>query len=319
MENSRGDLTDIFRTAGPPPTTTTITTTEGWQLPPAVPITAFPPLANCFNDPFSPLGDPLLPQPSSGTNFFRSPEKTAPPAPSTCSQNRSSSPADLDGGVHITAPRTPMITRRKSQARKVVCIPAPAAACSKPSGEVVPCDLWAWRKYGQKPIKGSPYPRGYYRCSSSKGCSARKQVERSRTDPSMLVITYTEEHNHPWPAQRNSLAGSTRPVQRWKSSSGFGQRTRSSTSTNMKEQKDDVTPTGSSIPVAIKEETRAVDPVHGPDRVLHEGFGGHRLEPDDFFANLQGLDVHEPSLTSLAIPDKGLMDPFSVFGWGGWK
>ncbi|GAB2303265.1 WRKY transcription factor [Dionaea muscipula] len=26
----------------------------------------------------------------------------------------------------------------------------------------------------------------------------------------MLVITYTSEHNHPWPTQRNSLAGSTR-------------------------------------------------------------------------------------------------------------
>ncbi|XP_062094952.1 probable WRKY transcription factor 14 [Humulus lupulus] len=114
------------------------------------------------------------------------------------------------GGHQISSPRNPGIKRRKSQAKKVVCIPAPAAANSRATGEVVPSDLWAWRKYGQKPIKGSPYPRGYYRCSSSKGCSARKQVERSRTDPNMLVITYTSEHNHPWPTQRNALAGSTR-------------------------------------------------------------------------------------------------------------
>ncbi|PON63666.1 WRKY domain containing protein [Parasponia andersonii] len=114
------------------------------------------------------------------------------------------------GGLQISSPRNPGIKRRKSQIKKVVCIPAPAAANSRASGEVVPSDLWAWRKYGQKPIKGSPYPRGYYRCSSSKGCSARKQVERSRTDPNMLVITYTSEHNHPWPTQRNALAGSTR-------------------------------------------------------------------------------------------------------------
>lgn len=112
--------------------------------------------------------------------------------------------------LQISSPRNLGIKRRKSQVKKVVCIPAPAAANSRSSGEVVPSDLWAWRKYGQKPIKGSPYPRGYYRCSSSKGCSARKQVERSRTDPNMLVITYTSEHNHPWPTQRNALAGSTR-------------------------------------------------------------------------------------------------------------
>ncbi|KAI3456123.1 hypothetical protein Pfo_012786 [Paulownia fortunei] len=67
-----------------------------------------------------------------------------------------------------------------------------------------PSDSWAWRKYGQKPIKGSPYPRGYYRCSSSKGCPARKQVERSRVDSNMLVVTYYCEHNHPWPASRNN-------------------------------------------------------------------------------------------------------------------
>ena len=51
--------------------------------------------------------------------------------------------------------------------------------------------------------------RGYYRCSSSKGCPARKQVERSRVDPTMLVITYACEHNHPWPASRNSNSTST--------------------------------------------------------------------------------------------------------------
>ncbi|XP_020223086.2 probable WRKY transcription factor 29 [Cajanus cajan] len=71
-------------------------------------------------------------------------------------------------------------------------------------------DAWAWRKYGQKPIKGSPYPRSYYRCSSSKGCLARKQVERSHLDPSAFLVTYTAEHSHPHPTRRNSLAGTTR-------------------------------------------------------------------------------------------------------------
>ncbi|KAK3157271.1 hypothetical protein QOZ80_2AG0118570 [Eleusine coracana subsp. coracana] len=123
----------------------------------------------------------------------------------------------LDMAMDAHPLHAPAIKRRKSHMKKVVCIPAPTAAPpgvgGRPStsGEVVPSDLWAWRKYGQKPIKGSPYPRGYYRCSSSKGCSARKQVERSRTDPSMLVITYTSDHNHPWPTQRSALAGSTRP------------------------------------------------------------------------------------------------------------
>uniref|UniRef100_A0A0E0MB85 WRKY domain-containing protein n=1 Tax=Oryza punctata TaxID=4537 RepID=A0A0E0MB85_ORYPU len=118
--------------------------------------------------------------------------------------------AELFAGAHHHHLHVvPPIKRRPSQTKKVVCIPAPTAGTS--GGEVVPSDLWAWRKYGQKPIKGSPYPRGYYRCSSSKGCSARKQVERSRADPTMLVVTYTSDHNHPWPTHRNALAGSTRP------------------------------------------------------------------------------------------------------------
>ncbi|KAK9914343.1 hypothetical protein M0R45_038127 [Rubus argutus] len=91
--------------------------------------------------------------------------------------------------------------KRKSQVKKVVC---------HLTADNLSSDLWAWRKYGQKPIKGSPHPRNYYRCSSSKGCSARKQVERSTEDSGMFVVTYAGEHTHPRPTHRNSLAGSTR-------------------------------------------------------------------------------------------------------------
>ncbi|CAK9265331.1 unnamed protein product [Sphagnum jensenii] len=100
--------------------------------------------------------------------------------------------------------------RKISQQKRTVLVSVVAGNGTRSSSEDVPADLWAWRKYGQKPIKGSPYPRGYYRCSSSKGCLARKQVERSHNDPSMLIISYSAEHNHPWPSHRNSLAGSTR-------------------------------------------------------------------------------------------------------------
>ncbi|KAF8412188.1 hypothetical protein HHK36_000148 [Tetracentron sinense] len=108
----------------------------------------------------------------------------------------SASPASTN-----THSQTPRSKKRKNQQKKVVCqVPA----------EGLSSDMWAWRKYGQKPIKGSPYPRGYYKCSSSKGCLARKQVERSHSDPAMFIITYTAEHNHSLPTPRNSVAVSSR-------------------------------------------------------------------------------------------------------------
>ncbi|XP_061361342.1 probable WRKY transcription factor 27 [Gastrolobium bilobum] len=100
-----------------------------------------------------------------------------------------------------TQSQTPRSRRRKSQHKKMVC---------QVTADNLSADLWAWRKYGQKPIKGSPYPRNYYKCSSSKGCAARKQVERSNTEANMFIVTYTGDHTHPIPTHRNSLAGSTR-------------------------------------------------------------------------------------------------------------
>ncbi|KAL9236854.1 hypothetical protein vseg_011476 [Gypsophila vaccaria] len=110
------------------------------------------------------------------------------------------SPSTTNFTTSISSPKR---SRRAIQ-KKIVNIPIKDLEGSKFKSECTPpSDSWAWRKYGQKPIKGSPYPRGYYRCSSSKGCPARKQVERSRSDPTMLVVTYSYDHNHPWPTSRN--------------------------------------------------------------------------------------------------------------------
>ncbi|KAL6503328.1 hypothetical protein OROGR_025251 [Orobanche gracilis] len=59
-------------------------------------------------------------------------------------------------------------------------------------------DGFRWRKYGQKAVKNSPFPRSYYRCTSTI-CGVKKRVERSSEDPSMVVTTYEGTHTHTCP------------------------------------------------------------------------------------------------------------------------
>ncbi|CAG7894777.1 unnamed protein product [Brassica rapa] len=64
-------------------------------------------------------------------------------------------------------------------------------------------DGYRWRKYGQKAVKNSPYPRSYYRCTTQK-CNVKKRVERSYQDPTVVITTYESQHNHPIPTSRRS-------------------------------------------------------------------------------------------------------------------
>ncbi|KAH1136520.1 hypothetical protein GLYMA_10G032900v4 [Glycine max] len=82
--------------------------------------------------------------------------------------------------------------KRKHRVKRAIKVPAISNKLAD-----IPPDDYSWRKYGQKPIKGSPHPRGYYKCSSMRGCPARKHVERCLEEPTMLIVTYEGEHNHP--------------------------------------------------------------------------------------------------------------------------
>ncbi|XP_022849953.1 probable WRKY transcription factor 28 [Olea europaea var. sylvestris] len=66
-------------------------------------------------------------------------------------------------------------------------------------------DGYRWRKYGQKAVKNSPFPRSYYRCTTQK-CSVKKRIERSFQDPSVVITTYEGQHNHHSPAMLRGQA-----------------------------------------------------------------------------------------------------------------
>lgn len=60
-------------------------------------------------------------------------------------------------------------------------------------------DGYSWRKYGQKQVKHSEYPRSYYKCTHP-SCQVKKKVERSH-EGHVTEIIYKGTHNHPKPAQ----------------------------------------------------------------------------------------------------------------------
>lgn len=234
------------------------------------------------------------------------------------------------------APKASSSSKRKTQQKRTVCVPA-AVGSNKPNGEDVPSDHWAWRKYGQKPIKGSPYPRGYYRCSSSKGCLAKKQVERDRTDPSMLIMTYTSDHNHPWPTQRSSLAGSIRQSRSIKSEEEcpnqevVGSKPDENVDMHKSRQADAVLNCFTSIMEPSKAATEDAGPPFNDERLFNihhdEDISGlpisisALIQNDDFFADLpEPMNMFARQFVDDQSyddddPDSTVVDPFNLFNW----
>ncbi|KAG2285197.1 hypothetical protein Bca52824_044801 [Brassica carinata] len=108
-----------------------------------------------------------------------------------------------DGGRNLTAaersggsgsnPSTPRQRRRKNEGEEHVVL---VAALRTGNINLPPDDNHTWRKYGQKEILGSKFPRAYYRCTHQKlyNCPAKKQVQRLNDDPFTFRVTYRGSH-----------------------------------------------------------------------------------------------------------------------------
>uniref|UniRef100_A0A0D3HH39 WRKY domain-containing protein n=1 Tax=Oryza barthii TaxID=65489 RepID=A0A0D3HH39_9ORYZ len=68
-------------------------------------------------------------------------------------------------------------------------------------------DGYSWRKYGQKQVKGSEFPRSYYKCTHPT-CPVKRKVEMT-PDGRIAEIVYNGEHNHPKPHPPRKPTSST--------------------------------------------------------------------------------------------------------------
>ncbi|KAK6921931.1 WRKY domain [Dillenia turbinata] len=135
-----------------------------------------------------------VPITSSTTSSSLFADKGAEAATSNPSVSSSSGSEDLPEKSTVSdgkAPETPGKAKKKAQKR----IRQPRFAFMTKSEVDHLEDGYRWRKYGQKAVKNSPFPRSYYRCTNSK-CTVKKRVERSSEDPTIVITTYEGQHCH---------------------------------------------------------------------------------------------------------------------------
>ncbi|WOK92100.1 WRKY transcription factor WRKY51-like [Canna indica] len=147
----------------------------------------------------------LLPPPAAATACGKPPLSSAHKR--RCLEHDHAQSEHVAGKYAIPGARCHCSKRRKLRVKRTIRVPATGSKVAD-----IPTDEYSWRKYGQKPIKGSPYPRGYYKCSTLRGCPARKHVERAPDDPSMLIVTYEGEHRHTTAATAAAVVPMTGPA-----------------------------------------------------------------------------------------------------------
>ncbi|XP_004306730.1 PREDICTED: probable WRKY transcription factor 24 [Fragaria vesca subsp. vesca] len=102
--------------------------------------------------------------------------------------------------------------KRKGGGYKMRKATRPRFAFQTRSADDILDDGYRWRKYGQKAVKNSLYPRSYYRCTHHT-CNVKKQIQRLSKDTSIVVTTYEGTHNHPCEKLMETLTPLLRQMQ----------------------------------------------------------------------------------------------------------
>ncbi|KAK9070648.1 hypothetical protein SSX86_008316 [Deinandra increscens subsp. villosa] len=132
--------------------------------------------------------------------------------PSEITQNRSEfqsypsqSPSPSSASCELAPPKVQTVTAPKYMSHEET---NGVEVHHKDSGPLVPSDRssddgYNWRKYGQKVVKGSEFPRSYYKCTHP-NCEVKKIFERSYTGK-ITEIVYKGTHDHPKPQPTRRL------------------------------------------------------------------------------------------------------------------
>lgn len=149
----------------------------------------------------------------------------------------------------------------------------------------------------------------------------------------MLVITYTSEHNHPWPTQRNALAGSTRSQPSKSNPSQKNSETSQKGTKNPKEEENNNSDGNNNSTVgAVKEEMEDIEKqIEMDDGEFSDGLvlpykSSSLMENnqphEDFFAELGELEGDPLNLlfnqgfgTDDHQKESKALDPFHLFDW----
>ncbi|EPS71097.1 hypothetical protein M569_03664 [Genlisea aurea] len=117
-----------------------------------------------------------------------------PPTASNHSVSSDNSTTACNTAIATTDPQSIVVKKAKGKAQKRSSHQPRYSFVTESQVEQLE-DGYRWRKYGQKPVKNSPFPRSYFRCTNS-SCEVKKRVERSWQNPSLVITTYEGRHTH---------------------------------------------------------------------------------------------------------------------------